>query len=774
MPARMIAALVAALALPACGGGGGGSVTTGASEPGPVVTHPPTTEPDPDFSTEANRLLRTARFTTHQPDVLEQIGAHHAYARGLTGKGIRIGIDDTIVDYTQAGEFGSRVKLDDADGAALSYRRPFGDDPFGDILPCIRFGTCEWWRANSEGDDGARNEWVQELVRRRGWPERDDSLFVLDEYFSANDPLERLYRWTEVPTPYGRPGNHGTIVASVTAGRNLGVAPGAIIIPTAQNFEDSTEAAERILQRWIQRLPAVSRRQLDLEFAAIERENDRLFDITNHSWGYRDTRSAIVQTVDDVLWYEAYLPNTLNAILQIGTPDAEKTVRVWAAGNIPRNARPDAQYDFPSLGALLPYGIPQIRGHWIAVAATDPRTRALAGYSHRCGPLPPDWNAALHGPHYCLAAPGTVRGLVPNPNRPGYGDVQDGEIGTSFAAPIVSGSIALLMEHFRGTRGNTQIVRRMLDTADRSGRYANAAIYGAGHLDLEAALNPVGMVNVGQSGHALSATTYSAPMAYGAVGQRVGSLELASFDEQDFPFWIPVSGLIAAGGNHRSPIPRFEDEPAPAFGMDRLGLNWSTLPDAGLTLGFSETSASVARQPDSNGWGYGFAYEGKGHMDAATSGAFGSETRSGMLWTARAFRHDLGGPWSMSGTGTLAVDVPQYEGGAIFQAGTALMTAAAVRIGAKGFGVTVEQPLRAESGTGTFRLENGRIENGRRLYDTYRVPLRPESREIRLTIRQEARAMGGRVALEAGGAMNAGHVAGEREASIGLAWRTRW
>lgn len=68
--------------------------------PTPDPTPPPVTS-NPEYH------LGTSRFTTHQPDILEQVGAHHAYARGLTGKGVRIGIDDSIVDYTQTASSGT-------------------------------------------------------------------------------------------------------------------------------------------------------------------------------------------------------------------------------------------------------------------------------------------------------------------------------------------------------------------------------------------------------------------------------------------------------------------------------------------------------------------------------------------------------------------------------------------------------------------------------------------------------------------------------------------
>ena len=219
-------ALSVGVLLTACGGGGGGG------------SRPTIVEPPPDPTANPAYHLDTARFTTHQPKVLEQIGAHHAYARGLTGRGVRIGIDDSIVDYTQRAEFEGRVRLREADGASLGYPHPYGDLSFSDVATCRLFDpTCNMWTGNSGGDPEAVNSWVRHIVDANGWPTQDDSVFVVDEYYDKNDPLERLFRWTEVPTPYGE-GAHGTAVASTAAGQNLGVAPGATIIPIAQNLTD--------------------------------------------------------------------------------------------------------------------------------------------------------------------------------------------------------------------------------------------------------------------------------------------------------------------------------------------------------------------------------------------------------------------------------------------------------------------------------------------------------------------------------------------------------
>lgn len=123
------------------------------------------------------------------------------------------------------------------------------------------------------------------------------------------------------------------------------------------------------------------------------------------------------------------------------------------------------------MGANLPFHEPHLRGHHLAVMAVD-ADGAHAFYSNFCGPLPSDWDAARWGRHYCLAAPGRVNAVS---NRPGY--AYEGTKGTSFAAPIVTGAVALLMEHFRGQLGNTEIARRIVNTANNRDRYAQTEIF---------------------------------------------------------------------------------------------------------------------------------------------------------------------------------------------------------------------------------------------------------------------------------------------------------
>ena len=771
--------LAMTLALTACGGGSGG----GGTHPDPDP--PPLTPSDPEYH------LSTPRFTTHQPDVLEQVGAHHAYALGLTGKGVRIGIHDDIVDFTQTEEFGNRVALTADNGAQLAYWRPPGQHRDFDSARCAIDPRCTVYYIDSQGDEDAMNQAVRQIVDQNGWPLLDDSVYIIDEHYSETDPIGRLYRAWEVPAVYDD-NNHGTIVGSSAAGARLGVAPGATIIPVAKNFaRDGDQADEyqvvvEVFLPLILSLPPEERRRVDEGLAALQSTDYAKFDIINRSFGTSatpDWAADIAAAAEEDALLQRYLPQFRSALYQTDRAPDERTIIVYAAGN--------DNHSRPGWSAALPYYQEDVRGHHLVVAATDPDTRRIAGYSDRCGPLPADWNSAVHGPHFCLAAPGSVRGLVPDPSTPGQGEISDhlpdGRRiqGTSFAAPVVSGALALMMEHFRGRKGSTEIVRRMLNTADRTGVYADSLTYGAGHLDLEAALSPVGTLTAGQQRRALSQTTLQTPAAFGSVSDQLDDAEVATFDAGGFPFWVPVSGLISARSPGHSPIPEVdatEGSASPAAGLESLGAHWASLnasagvpnPNAAQWItGFAPGVATIARR-DATGWEHGFSFEEGRYLGAKPAGGFGSNLHTGMFWTSRSFEHDLGAKITLDASATIAASLPRYESNAIFEASPSLLSAAAVRVGTERTGLTLEQPLRAESGTGTFRLETGWVEDGERLYAEHRVGLAPDARELRATLRHDREAFGGTLALQVSGALDAGHVRGEHDAGIGVAWRTTW
>jgi subtilisin family serine protease len=241
--------------------------------------------------------------------------------------------------------------------------------------------------------------------------------------------------------------------------------------------------------------------------------------IINNSWG---SESAITAISAEEL--QGWMP------LMIGASQtfvSRGGVILFAAGNSAA-AQPSPQ-------AGLPYRIQAIQPGWLAVVAVD-MTGSVAEYSNRCG-VAAAW---------CLAAPGggdvaSGGGLYSMYNDGGYNWMY----GTSMAAPHVAGAMAALKSMFPNL-GYQQIRDRLLFTANRTGSYADASIYGQGLMDLDAASSPVGGLAL-PTGHSANGTT--APIAGTGIEFRPGTLRkigmqsyvLVVDNYQRAPFWVQSS-----------------------------------------------------------------------------------------------------------------------------------------------------------------------------------------------------------------------------------------
>ena len=100
--------------------------------------------------------------------------------------------------------------------------------------------------------------------------------------------------------------------------------------------------------------------------------------------------------------------------------------------------------------------------------------------------------------------------------------------GTSEAAPAVAGSLAVMKSLFRGQLSSTELVTRLFATADKTGIYANRAIYGQGLLDLGAATNPWGVVGLMGPGQSVGAQAQGQGQGQGqqdSPGEADGEVE---------------------------------------------------------------------------------------------------------------------------------------------------------------------------------------------------------------------------------------------------------
>ena len=407
----------------AAGGGGGGGT--------PAILPEPEPEPTPgDFE--------TAEYNAQAG--LALINASDAYARGLTGAAIIIGLLDSGLDVTHP-EFEGRIA-------------PGGFD-FVDGVP-------------------------------------------------------------EMSDPNGHGTHVGGIIAANRDGNGMhGVAYDALLLPI----------------RIIDETGLIPLGDVDLA-AAIDHAVANGAVILNNSWGSIAPITAFTRPE-----IEADSPELLAAVQRAVDSG---TVIVFAAGNGALLNGVLVAFVDPNIQAGLPFLFPEFEELWVAVIAVD-LNGAEPLYTNRCG-VAAAW---------CITAPGgsddqAAGGVFSTEPGGGYDTLS----GTSMAAPHVSGSIAVLMQLFPELTPQA-ILDRLFETANSTGLYADATIFGHGLLDLEKATRPVGVVAI-LTGSSLSGPVFDLAASSIELGPAFGDglklalagTQLTVFDKYRAGFAVDLGALV--------------------------------------------------------------------------------------------------------------------------------------------------------------------------------------------------------------------------------------
>ena len=467
----------------------GGGGGGGSSSP-PVISQTPTPPtPPPSLSFDELKDQYEGYYEYQSQWGLNMINASSAYARGATGAGITIGITDSGLDNTHVEISATRLSND----SALNYSN------YTPNTRQKRHGTMVASVAAGKQDK-------TDITPMHGVAFEADVLFVAIQLAEPDPDYD--------PVDIGDDDGSGNV-------------SGAPDFTGIDNFFSQL----------------------------FEIYNDYDVDIVNNSYGY----SGNINDYTEAQVRYAF-PNTIAEMSQVGTPDSEKTIYVWAAGNAGGYADQGVDYSSPELLPGMAHYIPEIQGHSIAVVSLDENGQ-ISDFSSRCGVAQ----------DYCIAAPGgRVTAAYPtstsdtgiyigNTNDDNYNNcITDNSCyavtsGTSFAAPFVSGGLAVIADHFEGQLGSQEIVNRLFTTANKKGVYADKAIYGQGLMDLNAATEPVGQVS------AMMSLSLSGPMtpaifsniqltspSFGdAITNGIGNHSVIFFDALDAPFRRSLSSLVS-------------------------------------------------------------------------------------------------------------------------------------------------------------------------------------------------------------------------------------
>lgn len=224
----------------------------------------------------------------------------------------------------------------------------------------------------------------------------------------------------------------------------------------------------------------------------------------------------------------------------------------------------------------------------IAVTSVD-SAGTISSFANRCG-VAADW---------CISAPGGA--IVSTYSNGGYATMS----GTSQAAPMVTGAVALMIERFPSLTPE-QIVERIFAAANKSGIYADSSVYGQGLLDIEKATRPFGSISV-TSASTIEGVTFSTASTSLGLGSSMGSsavdalraVRIAGFDNMGATFYVDATTLISSAEDYLD-----NDKLLAGFGKDRTITEIALKDD--LTLQFNIGSSEAAfyetkTSPDGNG-----------------------------------------------------------------------------------------------------------------------------------------------------------------------------
>ncbi|MDA0880354.1 MAG: S8 family serine peptidase [Proteobacteria bacterium] len=473
-----------------CGGGGGGG-----GQNAPLVSQTPTPPTPPALSYEELKTQYEGYYEYQNQWGLDLVNASTAYARGATGLGITIGITDSGLDSTHTEISAGRLS-GDSELAYSNYTPNTRQKRHGTMVASVAAGKQD--KSNASPMHGVAFE--------------ANVLFIAIQLAEPDPDYEPV---------------------------DLGTDDGSGTVSGAPDFSG-----------------------IDGFFSQLfEIYNDYDVDIVNNSYGY----SGNIIDYTEAQVRNAF-PKTIAEMSQVGTPDSEKTIYVWAAGNAGGYADQGVDFSSPELLPGMAHYIPEIQGHSIAVVSVD-ENGSISAFSSRCGVAQ----------DYCVSAPGgRVTAAYPtsssdtgiyigNPNDDDYNScIQDNSCyavtsGTSFAAPFVSGGLAVIAQYFEGQLGSTEIVSRLFSTANKTGVYADKAIYGQGLMDLGAATAPVGQMTAmltetltgAMTPAAFTSMQLTSPSFGDALTTGVANQTIIFFDELGAPFRGSVANLTT---DYRSQI----------------------------------------------------------------------------------------------------------------------------------------------------------------------------------------------------------------------------
>ena len=292
--------------------------------------------------------------------------------------------------------------------------------------------------------------------------------------------------------------------------------------------------------------------------------------------------------------------------------------------------------------------------------------------------------------------------------------------GTSMAAPVVTGSIAVLHQMWPFMKGK-HLVQLVLVTGNKNIAGYDENIHGQGLLDMDAATRPVGATGIPTSGRTDGGVS---AVAGGANVQGVAASELTALtgvmvlDSFECDFYIDLGDMTQSVDTRTASV-------AEQMGAVNYYTGYMNA-DQHVAVPFALTENSSIEVGFGNSTGH--------YLGNSFSGTLGTSEASSTVYANYNYRN--GGFYAQAGVGFTSVDMDTTNS-MLVNAGTVVSSTATLGYeiaptqGHK-LGFAVSQPVTVESAKFDYRVPTGRTMDGAVKTELRTVDFRSAEREIDL------------------------------------------
>ncbi|WEJ61783.1 S8 family peptidase [Thiomicrorhabdus lithotrophica] len=337
------------------------------------------------------------------------------------------------------------------------------------------------------------------------------------EYILAEDSIDYTYDYRDIDTP----DFHGTHVSSIALGREYGIAPEATLLPV-NVFFDKGSAYNIAIHEAVTYLASKA--------PIINASITGMVNFSNVGGSSSEFNSYLttLQTYDSALVVAAGNGDSIGND-NIGDPIGAEHFNNTTVQNLAIESSIDNQV-------------------LSVIAIDDSGVRAnFSDYPGSCADVIGGCNDSealtmTEIQNTFISAPGTFIEAADGSNTTGSVSYS----GTSMAAPVVSGGLALLMSAWNQLTIQ-DAVRILKETANNTGVYANASIYGVGLIDILAAIGPIGDLESSASStasYSLTESTASIPASLSGLAKISALKSVAYFDDYNRDYSVDITPAI--------------------------------------------------------------------------------------------------------------------------------------------------------------------------------------------------------------------------------------